>query len=275
MRGRSVDEYRAPLFLAWQLTNRCSARCIACCEESGPDRAWRDELDRGEALELARRIVAAGIPYVAFGGGEPLGVPHCWELFERLADGGVALKIETDGSHIDEHAAGRLARLGVECVQISVDGAAAATHERVRPGGSFSAATGAIRRLVACGLAPQLVFVPTRRNIREATATYDLAVELGCSAFVTGPLMRIGRAAAAWDSIACTDQEWESTVVELQKAATSKEGAITLSIYPWDILTEMEQRLESPQAMLLVVPNGKVKLLNALPFAPADLRRDS
>ncbi len=27
--------------------------------------------------------------------------------------------------------------------------------------------------------------------------------------------------------------------------------------------------------MLLVVPNGKVKLLNALPFAPADLRRQS
>ena len=26
--------------------------------------------------------------------------------------------------------------------------------------------------------------------------------------------------------------------------------------------------------MLLVVPNGKVKLLNALPFAPADLRRE-
>jgi hypothetical protein len=25
--------------------------------------------------------------------------------------------------------------------------------------------------------------------------------------------------------------------------------------------------------MLLVVPNGRVKLLNALPFAPADLRR--
>jgi hypothetical protein len=27
--------------------------------------------------------------------------------------------------------------------------------------------------------------------------------------------------------------------------------------------------------MLLCVPNGKVKLLNALPFAAADLRRDS
>jgi hypothetical protein len=50
---------------------------------------------------------------------------------------------------------------------------------------------------------------------------------------------------------------------------------MALSIYPWDIVTEIERRCESPQAMLLIVPNGKVKLLNALPFAPADLRRDS
>jgi MoaA/NifB/PqqE/SkfB family radical SAM enzyme len=145
----------------------------------------------------------------------------------------------------------------------------------VRPGGSFGAATGAIRWLVARGLAPQLVFVPTRHNVGEATAAYELAVELGCSAFVTGPLMRIGRAAADWDSIACTDGEWQSAVTSLRENARSHGDAIALSIYPWDILAEMEQRLESPQAMLLVVPNGKVKLLNALPFAPADLRRDS
>src|SRR5687767_4342043 len=50
MPGRAVAEYRAPLFFAWQLTNRCGARCITCCEESGPDRAWRDELSRAEAL---------------------------------------------------------------------------------------------------------------------------------------------------------------------------------------------------------------------------------
>src|SRR6185436_16591885 len=181
MQGRSVDEYRAPLFFAWQLTNRCTARCIACCEESGPDKAWRDELTRDEALGLARRIVDSGIPYVAFGGGEPLGVAHFWDLLDVLAAGGVALKIETDGTRIDDAGADRLVRLGVECVQISVDGASAQTHERVRPGSSFAAATGAIRRLVSRGLAPQLVFVPTRRNIGEAEAAYDLAVELGCS----------------------------------------------------------------------------------------------
>jgi len=274
MRGRTVDDYDAPLFLAWQLTNRCGARCLACCEESGPGNAWRDELSREESLRLAGDIVDAGIPFVAFGGGEPLGVSHCWDIFTRLADGGVALKLETDGSRIDASAADRIAELAVDCVQISVDGATAATHQRVRPGSSFAAATGAIERLVARGCRPQFVFVPTRLNVGEIVAAYDLATTLGCSAFVTGPLMRIGRAAAAWESLGCSDDEWQVAVTALRERAASR-GGPTLSIYPWDIVTEMETRLESPQAMLLVVPNGKVKLLNALPFAPADLRRDS
>ena len=138
MLGRSVEAYRAPLFIAWQLTNRCRARCITCCEESGPDKAWRDELSHPEALDLARAIAAAGIPYVAFGGGEPLGVPHAWDLFEILAKAGVALKLETEGSYIDAAAADRLAALPVQCVQVSVDAATAATHERVRVKSSSS-----------------------------------------------------------------------------------------------------------------------------------------
>jgi len=274
MSGRSVDDYGAPLFIAWQLTNRCQSRCITCCEESGPDKAWADELGRDEALGFAQRIAAAGIPYVAFGGGEPLGVPFSWEIFELLARGRVALKIETDGSRIDDVAADRLAALAVECIQVSVDGATAETHARVRPGSSLVAATEAIRRLVARGLSPQLVFVPNRLNIHEIDAAYDLALSLGCGAFVTGPMMRIGRAAAHWDDIACSEAQWNEAVEKL-RALWSANTPTALSIYPWDIVTEMERRLENPQAMLLVVPNGKVKLLNALPFAPADLRRQS
>ena len=272
MQGRSVDEYRAPLFVAWQLTNRCTARCIACCEESGPDRAWRDELTRGEALALAHAIASAGVPYVAFGGGEPLGVPFCWDIFEVFARAGVRLKIETDGSRIDAAAADRLAALDVQCVQISVDGASARTHARVRPGGSFAAATSAIARLVERGLAPQLVFVPTRFNIDEIVPAYELAAELGCGAFVTGPLMRIGRAAVAWHDIACSEAQWSDAVDALRLRAATLAPPVPLAVYPWDILTEMERRLDDPQAMLLIVPNGKVKLLNALPFAVADLR---
>jgi MoaA/NifB/PqqE/SkfB family radical SAM enzyme len=275
MGGRSAEEYRAPLFFAWQLTNRCRGHCLACCEDSGPDKAWRDELTRDEAVALARGIIDFGIPYVAFGGGEPLGVAHCWELFDLLAGAGVGLKLETDGSRIDDAAADRLVALAVDCVQISVDGATAATHDRLRPGSSFAGAIAAIERLVARKFAPQFVFVPNRFNLHEIVAAYDLASALGCSAFVTGPMMRIGRAAAAWDNLACAEDDWRRAIDALQEQARSSRSNTSLSIYPWDIITEIETRLEGPQAMLLCVPNGKVKLLNALPFAPADLRRDS
>ena len=275
MQGRSVDEYRAPLFFAWQLTNRCGARCVACCEDSGPDRAWVDELGRDAALELARRIAEFGIPYVAFGGGEPLAVAHCWTLFELLAASGIALKLETDGNRIDEAAADRLAGLAFDCVQISLDGATAATHDRLRPGSSFAGAIAAIERLVARGLSPQWVFVPNRHNLSEILAAYDRANAMGCGAFVTGPMMRLGRAAAAWNGLACSEADWQAAVEALQARAAVGKSRTALSVYPWDILTELEVRLASPQAMLLAVPNGKVKLLNALPFAPADLRRDS
>ena len=51
---------------------------------------------------------------------------------------------------------------------------------------------GAIERLVARHTPPQFVFVPNRLNLRDIVAEYDLAARLGCSAFVTGPLVRTG-----------------------------------------------------------------------------------
>ncbi len=273
MLGTRIDEYRAPLLVAWQLTNRCSSACVMCCEDSGPDRAWSDELSRAEAADVAQRIIDSGIPYVAFGGGEPLGVSHCWELFERFAAAGIGLKLETDARHIDAGAAERLAALPVQCIQISVDGARAATHERVRPGANFAAAIGAIERLVARGRAPQLVFAPTRLNLHEIVPAFDLAERLGCEAFVTGPLMRLGRAAAGWHGLACSAEDWARSAQALRERASG--SRMNLAIYPWDILVEMQRRLKSPQAMLLIVPNGMVKLMNALPFVAADLRRDS
>lgn len=274
-RGAAVGDYLAPLFLAWQLTNHCGARCLHCCEDSGPEKRWPDEMDRAQALHLTRQIVDLGIAYVAFGGGEPLGVPHVWEIFDTLHKGGVEIKIETNGLHIDEAAADRLKALQVAAIQISLDGSTAALHEKVRPQGSFDGAFAALKRLSRRGLEPEFVFVPTRLNIEDAPATYDLAVEGGARVFVTGPMMRLGRAAAAWDTLAPTKEQWADFVVRLKERAKLRGDKVKLSIYPWEIQEEIRVRRESPQSMLLVVPNGKVKLLNALPFSVADLKKQS
>lgn len=275
LRGAQVGDYGAPLFLAWQLTNRCVGRCLHCCEESGPDKAWKGELTKDQALDLSRQIVAMGIPYVAFGGGEPLDVPHVWEIFEILHKGGVSIKLETNGLRIDDAAAERLKGLGVDSLQISIDGATAATHEKMRPESPFGTALEALKRVAKSGLAPELVFSPTRINIDEVAQVYDLAVKSGVRTFVTGPLMRLGRSAFAWDTLAPTPEAWERCEALLREKAKSMGEPVKLAIYPWGVQEEMRLRCESPQAMVLVVPDGKVKLLNALPFAGGDLKKQT
>ncbi len=261
--------------MAWQLTNRCACRCLHCCEESGPERSWKRELSRDEAVRVAREACEMGIPYAAFGGGEPLGVPHVWDVFETLVSGGTLLKIETDGLLIDERALSRLKELKPASIQISLDGATAEVHEALRPGSRFRDVVKTIERLSAAGLEPEAVFIPTKLNVAEAPRAYELASRLGARVFVTGPLMRLGRAALDWERLALSDEDWLSCVAALKAAESGPRKRARLSVYPWDILVEMKTRLESPQAMMLVVPDGKVKLLNALPFAAADLREDS
>jgi MoaA/NifB/PqqE/SkfB family radical SAM enzyme len=124
-------------------------------------------------------------------------------------------------------------------------------------------------------LEPELVFIPTRLNVQDAAAVYRQAVERGVRTFVTGPMMRLGRAAAAWPSLAATDEEWGRAVESLREASRMAGDKVRLAVYPWGIQQEMKTRAESPQAMMLVVPNGRVKLLNALPFAVADLNKKS
>jgi MoaA/NifB/PqqE/SkfB family radical SAM enzyme len=274
--GQSIDDFDSPLFIAWQVSNRCTGRCLACCEESGPDKAWPDELSREEALGVARQIAEARIPYIAFGGGEPLLLPYIWEIFEILSDAGCSLKIETEGGQIDDTALDHMAALRVDNVQISIDGATPERHAALRPGApSFDQAVSALRGLVARGIPAEMVFVPTRQNLADAGPLFDLATEIGCAAFVTGPLMRLGRAAQAWDRLAPSEADWSECEMALKTRAAMSGGATRLSVYPWDIEAEIQHRLHSPQAMMLIVPNGRVKLLNALPFGPGDLRRQS
>jgi MoaA/NifB/PqqE/SkfB family radical SAM enzyme len=269
-----VGDYHAPLFLAWQLTNNCTGRCLHCCEESGQDFIWPDEMNREQSLSLTRQIVDNGIAYVAFGGGEPMSSPWVWEIFETLTAGKVEIKIETNGLDLDDKACDRLKAMNIACVQISIDGAAAAVHEKLRPGSGYKPAWDALSRLAKRGLEPELVFIPTKVNVQDAVAVYEQAAKAGIRTFVTGPMMRLGRAAHAWDSLACTDEDWSEAVMSLKAAAAALKGP-RLAVYPWGIQQEMKTRAESPQSMVLVVPNGRAKLLNALPFAVADLKTET
>ncbi len=196
-----IDLLRAPLFVSWQITRDCDLACLHCCTESAPGKRMADELDADEARRLAGEIVRHAVPYVMLCGGEPLVVPHFFDLAETLGQAGVQLKVETNGQRFDARIAERLARLPIRSVQVSLDGDTQETYGRQRPGGSLAKAHAACAAARAAGLPLEITFAPTRLNIDEAEQVILRAQALGAFRFNTGRLMRVGTAARLWGKL--------------------------------------------------------------------------
>lgn len=271
--GERFEDYSAPLFVAWQINSKCNLGCLHCCEEAG--HSMPDEMNKEEIFRFLEQIVEAKIPYVAFSGGEPLLHPYFFEMCEYLRKNNVSLKVETNGEFIDEKTADRLAKLKFRSVQISLDGATAATHEKLRLAGDWAKAVDACRLLIKKGVTTEVVFVPTKFNIHETGDLIDLANSLGVYGVYTGKIMRIGRAAKNWDILNPSDEEYEKFFAMLNEKTEQYKGKMKVYYYPYDVLEELKYRLECPSASVLVIPNGKVKLIGPLPFICSDLKKQS
>lgn len=271
----NLDSLRAPLFVSWQLTRDCDLACLHCCTDSAPGKRLDDELDADEARRVARDIAASGVPYVMLCGGEPLTVPHFFEIAELLGDAGVHLKIETNGQKFDAVAAARLARLPIRSIQVSLDGDTQRTYARQRPGGSLAKAHEACRAVVRAGLPLEVTFAPTCINIHEAEAVAVRARELGAFRFNSGKLMRLGTAARHWPKVEPSDAQYAAFRQTLERLSLTSavEPAMELCYVPWSIEDALRAALADPPATLLVLPNGWVKVAAPLSLICADLRK--
>ena len=271
--GDRFEDFAAPLFIAWQINSACNLGCLHCCEEAGL--SFPDEMNREEALDFCRQIVELNIPYTALSGGEPLMHPNFFEICESLRSHGVSLKVETNGEFIDEGIAKKFAKLGMRSVQISLDGATAASHEKLRLSGDWGKAVNACKLLIKEGVNTEIVFVPTKFNISETGELIDLARSLGVYGVYTGKIMQIGRAAENWDLLCPSDSDYDKFFQVLKAKTEEYKGKMKVYYYPDDVVEELKYRLEYPSASLLVIPDGKVKLIGPLPFICGNLRKDS
>lgn len=269
--GEKFEDYSSPLFIAWQINSECNLGCLHCCEEAG--HSMPDRMNKDETFNFLREIVRLKIPYVALSGGEPLLHPNFFEICEFLSKNNISIKIETNGEFIDEKKAKEFARLGFRSVQISLDGATSETHERLRERGNWSKAVTACKLLIKEGVNTEIVFVPTKFNIHEIEKVIDIAYSLGVYGVYTGKIMRIGRAAKNWDILCPSSEEYERCFSVLNEKTNTYNGKMKVYYYPYDVVEELKYRLEHPSASLLILPNGKVKLIGPLPFICGDLKK--
>ena len=188
----------APICLTWELTYACNLRCVHCLSASGERRA--DELSTAEARALIDTWAEMKVFYLNIGGGEPMTRPDFFELMDYSLARGIGVRFSTNGTLIDEAAAAWIASREYLDVQISLDGATAATNDPVRGTGSYQRAQRAMELLAAHGVNFKINTVATRQNISELDQLEAMADHYGAALRVTR-LRPAGRGVAMWQTL--------------------------------------------------------------------------
>jgi mycofactocin biosynthetic radical S-adenosylmethionine protein MftC len=186
----------APICLTWELTYACNLACVHCLSSSG--RRDPNELTTAEAIAVLDELVALRVFYVNIGGGEPMIRGDFFELVGYATANGIGVKFSTNGTFIDRRAADRLAKMDYVDVQVSLDGADAATNDPVRGDGSYVRARAAMDHLAAAGFGPfKISVVVTRHNVDQLDELKALADAYGAQLRITR-LRPAGRGADSW-----------------------------------------------------------------------------
>jgi mycofactocin radical SAM maturase len=189
----------APICLTWELTYGCNLACVHCLSSSGR----RDplELTTDELLRVVDELADMQVFYVNIGGGEPTLRPDFWDVVDYCVESRVGVKFSTNGSRITPAIAQRLAATDYVDVQISIDGADAATNDAVRGDGTFAIATTAMQHLADAGFADfKVSVVVTRDNAEQLDDFVALTDRYGAQLRLTR-LRPSGRGAEVWDRL--------------------------------------------------------------------------
>ncbi|MDI6689213.1 MAG: radical SAM protein [Actinomycetota bacterium] len=260
-----------PSALIWQFTLACNSRCLHCYANAG--KALPAELSNQEALMVAQEVIRAGIPRVIFTGGEPFLRSDFPEVLQLLSENGVSMKIETNGSLIDENLVNFLVNLNLASIEISLDGSGAESHEGLRPGSSWTKAVKAIKLLSEAGIKVQVLFIPTRINCREIEETIGLAYSLAVSEFFVGELLPFGRATKNWTLLSLSPQEQEDLVKLISN--NSSRFSPKMKIFFFSFKEELKKLLSQEPKTLFLSADGRGKIKGSLPFYIGDIRKES
>jgi radical SAM protein with 4Fe4S-binding SPASM domain len=173
-------------YIQWHFMNTCNLRCEHCYQEG----YHFHNLELDSLLHIAREISLSLEKWnmqgrLSLTGGEPFMSPYLFDLMNHIEQAKQITQYDilTNGTCIDEPSMRRLkAYRKLKQVQISLDGADRATHDRIRGDGVYDTVIETIRRLKQTGIEVSLMFTLMRRNMQEAVEVIDFAEACGVNA---------------------------------------------------------------------------------------------
>jgi len=168
-----------PFEVVWNFTYTCNLRCKHCYEDAGRHRPEMSTDEAMEALDVLSKIAHIGLPALSFSGGEPLFRKDFFEVAAYAKKKVPYVSIATNGTLITKDIAKMLKDVGIDYVEISLDGATKAVHDNFRGvPGCFEKTLNGIRNCVDVGIDTCMATVIQKENLGEVEKILGLAEEL-------------------------------------------------------------------------------------------------
>lgn len=165
-----------PYTLIAELTYRCPLRCPYCSNPT--DYARRPALETHIWRRLFREAEALGILQLHLTGGEPLLRNDLEELITEAHDLDLYTNLITSGIPLDRRRFDRLVECGLNSVQLSVQGAAAPSSDRIAGVPCFNRKLTVARWVKESGLPLTINVVMHRHNLDDIEDIIALAEEM-------------------------------------------------------------------------------------------------
>ncbi len=272
-----TEMFSAPLTFNWTLSYRCNFVCEHCYS--------RDEVCAELPIADLKRIVdilaEKQVPFINFGGGEPLIRDDLFELATYATAKGLNVSMNSNGWLLDRAAAERLRDAGFKSVGISIDSADPALHDDFRnmPGAN-ARAVAALDHLRAVRMRSTMSAVISRINYRAFRDLLDLARQHGVGQLYLHNFKCSGRGFKNRQELDLSPEEWRNFYVE---ALVVKAQTTDLPISFDDPVIASLPGYEEPSLVkgsscgklsLHLRPNGDITPCGFIPLVVGNILRD-
>lgn len=266
----NICKIKGPTQIVLNITNKCNLRCLYCFNSSGI--SAYDELSDSEILKIIFEIIKIHPFNVCFSGGEPLlRRDILYECIRLLHSNNIRTNMVSNGTLLNEQTVKKLCDLGLQEIEVSLDGAEAQTHEILRGKDSFPPVIKALEILRALSFPQYEVSITlTSFNLKSLQQMITLLKEIDVSTLIVRPLIVCGRAIKYKGQLNPTPLQYRRIMYEINEQQIRSNSIKIIYADPLSFLFDMPN--VEPFLGMEIRSNGDLVISPYLPIAFGNIR---
>jgi len=273
-KGWYPNKLKWPLGVQLEITDSCNLRCLHCYNRSGEKHIGNSELTAEEWRQTLIHLKSIKPLICIISGGEPLlRLDITMLALDTLSIQGTKFILISNGFLLSEELIKQISKFDFYWIQISIDGATAETHDKLRAkAGSWERALKSAFLIKQAGLPLVIATTLSEHNLTELDDIIDLAYLLGAHRIVLDEFTPIGRGYSNFDQlkIQTNGELWHTRLKNKLEEYTGR-MEVARGMPP-----EISLRYDScmPCSAFIIRPNGDVRLDCIAPFVIGNVRKE-